>query len=278
MDADHFNKRPPRQHQRDVIGDRGVDNEHRDVERNVGRHAPGHQRPREIDRMLERQEIRHARERGRHLIDGKVDAREQQHGRQNEREEISEKIVARRERVHQQTKCAEHESDQKSQWKYPDGEPCVAVSKRHDDRENGDGREHRFGRGPDPLREHDVVERDRCIDDTVPSALHVHSRECRIHALETRGEHRALTDHAGADERDVLHAADVSDQRSQSVAQCQHVEQRIGNVTEHARNRELSPNQQIAPPNRREAIGKPRRKQERGGTHLKGSRHQRDAR
>ena len=64
----------------------------------------------------------------------------------------------------------------------------------------------------------------------------------------------------GADERDVFHAADLGNERADAVAQRDHVEQRIGDVAEDARDGELFPDQQVAPPHAGKAkrhFGKP---------------------
>ena len=244
---------PPRQHQRGVVRDDGIRGDDRDVQRDVLRKPIEHQRPRNVDRVLERQHVRDMREPRRHLRHREEDAGEKQHRRHHERHEVGEEVVARRERIHHEPERAEAEPDEEAERQHEQREPGVAEAERLDHREDRRRRHHGFRRAPDPLGEHDVVERDRRVDDRVPRALNVHAREGRVHALEARGEHRALADHAGADERDIGHAVDLADQRADAVADGEHVEQRIGDVAEHAGDRKLAPDEKIPPPHGDEA-------------------------
>ena len=56
-------------------------------------------------------------------------------------------------------------------------------------------------------------------------------------------------------------------ERADAVAQRQHVEQRIGDVAEHAGDRQLLPDEQVAPPHGDEAQREFRRDEQRGGAH-----------
>ena len=68
-------------------------------------------------------------------------------------------------------------------------------------------------------------------------------------------------------------------ERADAVAQRQHVEQRIGDVAEHAGDRELAPDEQVAPPDGDEAQRELGRAAEVAGDHgVQGPRFSREAR
>jgi hypothetical protein len=129
-------------------------------------------------------------------------------------------------------------------------------------RQNGTDGEERFERGPQHLGQHDVVQRDRRVEDAVPGFLHVHARKRGIQRLERGGVHRAHANAATGQKDQIGHRLDLSTgqpqidaahQRPHAVAEGDQPDERLGDVAHQAGDGEFSPHQQIAQPHGREA-------------------------
>ena len=130
-----------------------------------------------------------------------------------------------------------------------------------DDHQDRGAGERGLGRRPEQFARHDVLERDRRVHDGFPGPLHVHARERRVKRLERRRVHGRGAQPCAGEEGDVGNAADSGQQPAQSIAESGTGRSSGRQGCPTARERQLAPDQEVAPPYgqraHRQAEGRP---------------------
>ncbi len=208
------------------------------------------ERPHQFDHVGERQPVRHATHQLRQLLAREEHAREEHHRREHQREVVGEEVVALGQGVEDERDAREHHARQQQDGPGDQQLRAVADAQRQHhphDRRHG---EERLERGPEHLGQHHVVQADGGVHDAVPGLLHVHARERGVERLEARRVHRAHADRAAGQEQDVGHRAfadmHLAHERAHAVAEGHQPHQRLGDVAQQARHRELAPYEQVA--------------------------------
>ena len=187
------------------------------------------------------------------LVGREEDAGDQRHRRDEQREVVHEEIVGRRQRVPDQAERGEGEPGEDDGRQRPQRQRAVGQAEGGDDDEDRGAREQRLGRRPEQFAGDYVGEAERRVEDGVPCFLNVHARKGRIQRLEGGGVHRRGADRAGGEEGDVGLAGDFRQHGAQPVAEAEHVDQRVGQIAEDGRQRQLAPDEEVAPPDRKPA-------------------------
>jgi hypothetical protein len=126
------------------------------------------------------------------------------------------------------------------------GEPMKPSTADH--QQDRGTRQRGLGCRPQQLAGQHVLQGHRRVHDRLPGALHVHAREGRVQRFEGGRIHGRRAHRAGGEEGDVGHAADLGQHAAEAVAQAEQVDHRVGQVAQHGRDRQLLPDQEIAPP------------------------------
>lgn len=195
--------------------------------RDVGCRAIEHRRANQVDRIRERQRVRDVLREFGQLREREEHARQQQHRGQRERLIEHEEIVGRRERGDDHREARERDAGERDHRQRDEHRRKLRVAEDAGDEHDRRARQHCLARGPDDLAEHDVAERQRRMHDRFPGALHVHSREARVHRFEARRDHHARADRSGREERDVRHALDVPDHQPEAEPEAEQVDHLI---------------------------------------------------
>ncbi len=222
----------------------------------VRRHLPGEQRTDQRDTLRQRQPGADRRQPAGQLVGREEDAGNQRHRRDEQREVVHEKIVGRRQRVPDQAERGEGEPGQDDGRQRPQHQRAIGQPHGGDDDEDRGAGKQRLGRRPEQFAGDDVGQPERRVEDGVPGFLHVHAREGRVERLEGRRVHRRGAHRAGGEEGDVGAAVDRRQHGAQPVAEAEHVDQRVGEVAEDGRQRQLPPDEEVAPPDRQPADGR----------------------
>ena len=172
------------------------------------------------------------------------------HGREKQGEVVGEKIIAFGQGVEDQCNGAEHDGGEQQNAPCQQHMGLLQEPHQRHHGKNGTHTEHRFEGRPKHLRHHDVFQENRCIQNTVPGALHRHARKHRIQGLKACRVHGTHANVATRDKVQISNSAtgrlNLSHQGAQSIAKGRQPHEGLGNVAQQAGDGQFSPHQKIA--------------------------------